>query len=584
VALYAASRERSLEDVRQTLSDLIDNFEADAPRNRTLLRELLDSDRALFYSGAIQALKKQADSRGGQYLVALLVANGMLLEAICDPALNREQALALARSAIRTDPAADAGLARGLADSQTGQGSVVIDDPPRLMEVLCEVGDPSRMMASMMRLLRHPNPYLRSKAVKVVGRGSKSPKWVRQRLSDPDPRIRANAIEALWGVDTSEAKGLLQFAATEDNHNRVKANALLGLYYLGDCSSLGALVNMAADESSVVRSSAAWAMGESGDVRFQDALRRLLNDPDPVVRKRAFSALARVKTSSQQVANGAKWHVAARASSIDAKGGRRALVAVAGDNATEQPVIPSLGFLLSENNLPILSYRVNERPAPDAMSVVFVLPREPEAAAPLREAIESCLKWKRTSDLWCILPYIESGDGAPPEAVGDPDAPAFAANPETLRKVLSEPARRVECWDLWSTVWRAAKLEGNAARGIRHILILSTVEESRLAGHGVVAKARNPRVQVQALATAGNRRVQEFCKEIRASFKLADPADIGEMIRRAYLTLLARYEISYQPVVANAPGLKVRIQGQGGSGEASVPYPAEAESEVPPAA
>ena len=97
-------------------------------------------------------------------------------------------------------------------------------------------GDPSRMMASMLRLLRHPNPYLRSKAVKVVGRGSKSPKWVRQRLADPDPRIRANAIESLWSVDNAEARSLLHFAAAEDGHNRVVANALLGLYYLGECS------------------------------------------------------------------------------------------------------------------------------------------------------------------------------------------------------------------------------------------------------------------------------------------------------------------------------------------------------------
>jgi len=80
------------------------------------------------------------------------------------------------------------------------------------MEILCEVGDPSRMMASMSRLLRHSNAYMRSKAVIVVGRGSKSAKWARQRLNETDPRIRANAIEALWSVDTDEAKVVLRFA------------------------------------------------------------------------------------------------------------------------------------------------------------------------------------------------------------------------------------------------------------------------------------------------------------------------------------------------------------------------------------
>jgi len=151
----------------------------------------------------------------------------MLLDALCDPGLNKEQAVALGRAAVRIDPAADATLARGLADSETGQGAVLVRDAPRLMEILCEVGDPSRMTPSMLRLLRHPDSRLRSRAVKVVGRGSKSAKWVRQRLNESDPSIRANAIEALWSVATDEARILLKDAAA-DGHNRVAANALMG--------------------------------------------------------------------------------------------------------------------------------------------------------------------------------------------------------------------------------------------------------------------------------------------------------------------------------------------------------------------
>src|SRR5262249_48904960 len=146
---------------------------------------------------SISLLKDWSDSRGEQFLVSLLAATGMLLEALCDPTLSREQALALGRAAVRMDPAADASLARGLADSETGQAVAIVRDPARLMGILCEVGEPPRMMASMLRLLRHPDPHMRSKAVKMVGRGSKSVRWARQRLNEPDPRVRANAIEAL---------------------------------------------------------------------------------------------------------------------------------------------------------------------------------------------------------------------------------------------------------------------------------------------------------------------------------------------------------------------------------------------------
>ena len=61
----------------------------------------------------------------------------------------------------------------------------------------------------------------------MIGRGSKSTKWVMGRLSESDPRVRANAIESMWGVDTPEARTLLNFAVSDAN-NRVAGNALLG--------------------------------------------------------------------------------------------------------------------------------------------------------------------------------------------------------------------------------------------------------------------------------------------------------------------------------------------------------------------
>jgi hypothetical protein len=472
---------------------------------------------------------------------------------------------------------ADAGLARGLADSETGQGSVVVQDAPRLMEILCEVGDPARMMSSMLRLLRHPNPYLRSKAVKVVGRGSKSPKWVRQRLNEADPRIRANAIEALWSVDTDEARILLQFAASDGN-NRVAVNALLGLYYLGECPALTELVKMAANDSPLFRSSAAWAMGETGDPRFTDALRRMINDSDQTVRKRAFAALARIKTSAAVAAAGIIWRVGVRSAPGEGlRGTRRVLVTVAGDDAKELPRIPPLGFVLSEGGSYVTSYKVTERPAPDAMSVVFVLPRARQSAQPFYEAIETCLKWKRNSDLWSILPYVEAGEGEIPPAGFDPDLATFTSSPEALRKALGETASRVECSDLWTAVWRASKVDGGQSRGRRHVIILSTAGEARLAGHGLIANIQNHRLPVQAIAAAPNQRLREFCQAVHAPFQLCAPEDAGEAVQQVFLSLLARYEVVYQPPVANAPTLKVRVQAPGGSGETIVACPSSSD-------
>jgi len=95
VPIYAASKDRSFDDIRTALGNLVRNFEADASASRKQIRDLLDNDRELFYATSIEILKTTGDSRGAQYLVALLVSNGMLLEALCNPDLNREAALSL---------------------------------------------------------------------------------------------------------------------------------------------------------------------------------------------------------------------------------------------------------------------------------------------------------------------------------------------------------------------------------------------------------------------------------------------------------------------------------------------------------
>src|ERR1035438_3969623 len=68
---------------------------------------------------------------------------------------------------------------------------------------------------------------------------------------------------------------------------------------------------MAAEGSPLFRSTAAWAMGESGDNRFRDALKALAGEGNPNVRRRAALALGRVEAGSAKSVSGAVWHLAA---------------------------------------------------------------------------------------------------------------------------------------------------------------------------------------------------------------------------------------------------------------------------------
>jgi acylphosphatase len=474
----------------------------------------------------------------------------------------------------------DVALARSLADSAVGDGAIHVAEPARLMDILCEIADPGRIMPSLMRMMRHPNPYLRSKAVKMIGRGSKSTKWVMGRLSESDPRVRANAIESLWGVDTPEARTLLKFAASDAN-NRVAGNALLGLYHLGEASVLADVVNLAGHESPLFRASAAWVMGETGDPRFTESLRRLISEPDPTVRKRAFAALAQIRVANGQPQVGEKWHVADRLLAGESlKGQRRLILAVAAGDMREPPKVAPLQFMLSEGGQHITSYKINEKPLPEAMSVIFVIPRSREAAGgAFFEGVANCLQWKRPSDLWSVLPYIETGDGeAPPPR--DPEPPVFTGNADALAAALRETPKRLDCTDLWTGIWCATKQDGGQSRGKRHVIVLSSAEEGRIAGHGLIANMQNGRIPVQVIASGPNEQLQEFCRRTHTSFRMSAEDEIPAMIGQAYLNLLARYEIAYQPVAPNAPVLKVRIQAPGGWGETLIASGHEPEAAV----
>ena len=99
-----------------------------------------------------------------------------------------------------------------------------------------------RIFPSLVRLLRHPNPHIRSKAVLLIGRGNQSAKWLRHaqptptRVSAPMPPNRCGAS------DTAEARELLQFPGPGLRTIASPATPSLGLYQLGDASMIAEIV------------------------------------------------------------------------------------------------------------------------------------------------------------------------------------------------------------------------------------------------------------------------------------------------------------------------------------------------------
>ncbi len=279
------------------------NFDRDGSEGRRLIRELAEQDSRAFYPAAIEILKSQHDSPCGLYLIKLLISRDLLIRALCDPELGREQAMGVARVASRIDSMTDVSLARFVADREILDASAAAEDLMRLMEIMAEVSTFSRILPVLKRMARHPNPHVRSKAVLMIGRGNPSAGWLQNRFAEPDPRIRANTVESLWGANTEEARGLLLAAARDDN-NRVVGNALLALYRMGEPSGEADLRKMAENASAAFRATAAWALGEIADPRFAGVLARLVGDASQMVRKQAFAALGRTAAKARAGSSG----------------------------------------------------------------------------------------------------------------------------------------------------------------------------------------------------------------------------------------------------------------------------------------
>lgn len=562
-----------MESTPSRLALAVRNFDRDACAGRTCIRDLLESDPEAFYDEAFEILREPDGSRGSQQVIAMLLAGDLLQRTLCDPRLTLAQALEVARVAFRLDPMTDVALAQRLVENATPREPLIsAGDAGRLMDILEEITEGERIRPMLMRLLRHQNSHIRSKAVKLVGRGAGKVKWVRSRLEEADPRVRANAIEALWGVDSEEARELL-WTAAHDANNRVAGNALIALYRLGDCSAIAELFRMAGHSSAPFRSTAAWGMGETGDPRFTEALGRLLREPHAAVRRRAMSALSRIKAAVSQSRQMPRWMASGLLLESDPQQPlRRLQLAVSSGDGTAPRILPTQ-FLLCEDGRQVLDYKVTEGPAPDAMSVIFLFPRTGiPGATPWARAALRCRAWKRGSDLWAIQHYtMQDPAGISLPALELP--PRYTANLETLTRALTLTPSRAWCTGFWDSVWSAVRPEQPQARGRRHLILFCNAAPAWPPDPSLMAAVRASPTAIHAISFAASAPLEELCRGSGHSLRVTETAEAAEeAVAMAYLNLLSRYGIAYQST-GPATSLKIRVNGSEGWAETTLPLP-----------
>jgi hypothetical protein len=550
---------------RATLESLVEGFDRNAATGKTRIKGLLEQDPQAFVQAVVRVIKSSPSSlRGVEYMVSLLAANNLLLPTLCDEALTLAEAASMARTALQLDPMVDVALAKKLADS-TALGEP-LPNAGRLMDILGEISTGNRITSSLMRLWRSSDPQMRSKAVLLIGRSNRSIQWAQSRMAETDSRIRANAVEALWGVDSAEAKAVLR-AAAADTNNRVAGNALFALYAMGDTSAISDMLKMATSESPQFRSSAAWAMGETGDPRFSGALGHLMSESTAFVRKRAFTELSRLKAAAK-ARQGREWRVAGRL--LPGAGGMRhfGFEASPADGGAPPRLLPTQ-FILSEDSRPVMQYQVEAYAPPETLALTFLFPHSADSATPpWIQGAMGCLNWKRPADLWETTFYL------PANVAGQatPNPPQFTADGQAAALALQEAREQNVCQAFWDAVRNSVQAAVAPEGAARHLIVYNqSTPEAPANMAEIVSAAVASKTSVQVVSLTPCLPLEELCHGSQGSFRLAKSApDLCRLVEEAYLALLSRFRLGYVPVAPGARTLTVRVFDATGWGETTI--------------
>ena len=551
-------------------------FRRDPPRAREALRDLVSRGPDAFCQAALPLLKQEQGGAGVRFLHALLPD----LLPLCNPALcSLEDDVAIARLVMRKDPLLEVKLAKRIGNSQTREGPPIETAVAlRILEVIATVADGTRILPILIQCLRQPDPRLRSKAALLIGRTNRSAQGVEKAAWEPDARVRANCVEALWGVDTEAARAAL-WAATSDPHNRVQGNALLGLYRLGDAASIGPLVRMSAHAEPLFRATAAWAMGETGDPRFLPILTSMVGEPDAIARRHVFRAISRVKRAISGLAQAPPLRVALGQTYCQPDGVRLVRAALSLPGGGEVTELRPTGIVLWQGPRMIAEYTVRGPRSPARLALAVALPAlraftQPSCVA-LEQGAQACVALQRQPDRIAIVrfgqtpPEADPGSLQPGASFLGEDVSALDPELEELRKLPS-----------YAQVLRTLLNTLTHVPGASHALLLedrtATSAMPKLDSAGaqtLIRDARAAKVAVHSVALTDPGGSPGILAEVAAQtggvcLAASDPEAIPALCEKLSFFLLHSLEVLYCPEDPEPAGpLKLQVYCAQGCGE-----------------
>lgn len=223
-----------------------------------------------------------------RHLVSLVGATGDTVALIADSSvLSIDHARVLAVAAVRQESA----LLGKLIKTLSGSPECTV----RMLEILSRSFELSRLGLALARLASDKNLLVRSKAALLLTRIHGTSDRIQKQMGSLDPRVRANGLEAGWGLQGKEYIRICEEAVRGDAYARVRGNALVGLFHARHPNWRPRMIEMAGHPLANFRIAAIWAMGVTGDKGFLPDLHALMESEGGQIRWHAMRAISRIR-------------------------------------------------------------------------------------------------------------------------------------------------------------------------------------------------------------------------------------------------------------------------------------------------
>lgn len=350
----------------ERLPEILDSYERNPADTLRQLDEIFQEHSRIAAPPRGDALSVALRSRGARFFVAYLMRRDELFPLLLDPhALAMDDATMALNLAMQTEPGCDVAQLETML--RTPHSSEALT---RLIDLASRVRLSGRLRPVLERLRNHENPFLSSKVDLLLKRLDLAERALWQRLKDSDPRVQADTVEALWGEDTQESREIF-LRAVNSTSDRLLGNGLYGLYLLGDAASIRIAFDLAENQSPVVRPTAIWFMGQTGDPRFLPWLVEAMGTSDNRLRSRIFQAIRQIRERRAQAAAAGRLRTHILSAAVTAQRERVVRFAVAGDGRPVIRRVLATQVLFTEGDRSVLDYTI--RPLRQAPAEIVAL-------------------------------------------------------------------------------------------------------------------------------------------------------------------------------------------------------------------